>query len=284
MLRVSSCRKALKAKNGAGSRIRENQPDICRIWTMLGKIEKLKNRLDCLRPLPPQKIAALASVFQAEDTEYIYESNAIEGNTLTLAETELVLNKGLTVSGKPLKDHLEATNHKKALLRLKQMVADRAVLNEAALLELHALVLQGISDAYAGRYRDVPVRISGSKHVPPNSLKVPFLVREMFERFSALSEDEPVVHAAADLHLGLSQIHPFVDGNGRTCRLIMNLHLMRHGYPLTIIRSEKNKRVDYYNALAECDKTGSPEAFRRFVELRVYEALEKYLAVMGEAG
>lgn len=250
---------------------------------MISTIEELKKRLTSLRPLTPEKTAALASVFQAEETEYIYESNAIEGNTLTLAETELVLSKGITVSGKPLKDHLEATNHQKALDRLKQMVSARKIVDEKTLLDLHEIILRGIDDTYAGRYRDVPVRISGSRHVPPNPLKVPALMAELFAWFIGHVTSEHVVHAAADLHLRLSQIHPFVDGNGRTCRLVMNLYLLQHGYPLTIIRSENNKRVEYYNALAESDTTGKPEAFRRFVEFRVHEALEKYLAVMAEA-
>ena len=250
---------------------------------MIVRIEALKKRLDALRPLPAEKTRALASVFEAEETEYIYESNAIEGNTLTLAETELVLRKGITVSGKPLKDHLEATNHQKALVRLQQMVDTREAVTERTLFDLHQLILRGIHDAYAGRYRDVPVRISGSRHVPPNPARVPALMGDLFARFSRAAATEHAVHAAADLHLRLSQIHPFVDGNGRTCRLAMNLHLLQRGYPLTIIRSENNRRVEYYNALAESDRTENPDAFRRFVELRVHEALEKYLAVMEEA-
>jgi len=250
---------------------------------MIDRIDDLKRRLDALRPLQPAKTQALASVFNAEQTEYIYESNAIEGNTLTLAETELVLSKGITVSGKPLEDHLEATNHQKAMARLKQMVADRQAMTESSLLELHGIILRSINDAYAGRYRDVPVRIAGSRHVPPNPVKVPDLMAELFDRFAHTAADLHPVHAAADLHLQLSQIHPFVDGNGRTCRLAMNLHLLQHGYPLTIIRSAQNQRVEYYNALAESDRIDSPAAFRPFIEGRVYEALEKYLAIMEQA-
>ena len=250
---------------------------------MIESIEQLKRRLDALGTLPPEKVRALASVFHAEETEYIYESNAIEGNTLTLAETSLVLDKGITVSGKPLKDHLEATNHRKALSRLRQMVAERVTITERALLELHHLILAGIHDAFAGRYRDVPVRISGSRHVPPNPLKVPGLMGELFAWFAGHAATAHPVHAAADLHLRLSQIHPFVDGNGRTCRLAMNLHLLQQGYPLTILRSENNQRVDYYNALAASDFTDAPEAFRRFIEARVHQSLLNYLTVMEEA-
>lgn len=250
---------------------------------MIDKIDALKKRLDALRPLPAAKVAALNSVFESQETEYIYESNAIEGNTLTLAETELVLRKGITVSGKPLKDHLEATNHQKALIQLKQMVTDRTRLDATAVLELHTLILRGINDTYAGRYRDVPVRIAGSRHIPPNPLKVPALMEELFAWFAHDAQDGHTIHTAADLHLRLSQIHPFVDGNGRTCRLAMNLHLLQHGYPLTIIHSENNQRVDYYNALANSDRSKTPDAFRAFVERRVCEAMEAYLAVMEEA-
>ena len=249
---------------------------------MLSRILQLKLQLDNLRPLNPEQLIALASVFKAEETEYIYESNAIEGNTLTLAETELVLSRGLTVSGKPLKDHLEATNHKKALAVLKTMVANKTKMCETSLLKLHEVILNGINDHYAGRYRDVPVRISGSRHVPPNPLKVQELMHSLFDEEHEFSNQLHAVHQAADLHWRLSQIHPFVDGNGRTSRLAMNLVLMQAGYPITIIRSENNQRVDYYHALADSDVTGQPEAFRNFVELRVVEALERYLAVMLE--
>lgn len=250
---------------------------------MIAQIDELKGRLDALRPLEPEKVRALESVYHAQQTEYIYESNAIEGNTLTLAETELVLSKGITVSGKPLEDHLEATNHQQAMTRLQQMVTERHAITEPALLELHGIILRGINDAYAGRYRDVPVRIAGSRHIPPNPAKVPDLMAQLFKRFDQQATEQHVVHAAADLHLQLSQIHPFVDGNGRTCRLAMNLHLLQHGYPLTIIRSEQNQRVEYYNALAEADRTDSPDAFRSFIEHRVHQAMERYLQVMEEA-
>ena len=250
---------------------------------VLNTIDALKGRLNALRPLTTERIKALRSVFEAEETEYIYESNAIEGNTLTLAETELVLRKGLTVSGKSLKDHLEAKNHQKAFHRLKALADTKTPFSPSMLLDLHNLILRGIDDSYAGRYRDVAVRIAGSRHVPPNPLKVPELMDALFARNAEGEMNLHPVHLAADLHLELSQIHPFVDGNGRVCRLVMNLILLRHGYPLTMIRSERNLRVTYYDALAESDKTGTPDAFRCFVEGRVVEALERYLEVLEES-
>jgi len=247
---------------------------------VIAAIDELKKRLDALRPLPPDKVAAMASVFHARETEYIYESNAMEGNTLTLAETELVLSRGLTVSGKPLKDHLEATNHREALTRMQQMVQQKIPLSETSLLELHAMILRGIHDAYAGRYRDVPVRIAGSRHIPPNPHKVPALMEDLFQGFSTQAEQLHPVHGAADLHWRISRIHPFIDGNGRACRLMMNLHLLANGYPLTVIRSEQNQRVDYYHALAASDQADSPDPLHHFIAARVHESLTSYLQIM----
>lgn len=251
--------------------------------TAMDTIDARKKQLDALRPLAAEKVKALRSVFEAEETEYIYESNAIEGNTLTLAETELVLRQGLTVSGKPLKDHLEAKNHQKAFQRLNLLIEGNAAFSPEVLLDLHDLILRGIDDSNAGRYRNVAVRIGGSRHVPPNPAKVPDLMDALFAAHAKKAEILHPVHLAADLHLELAQIHPFVDGNGRVCRLAMNLVLLRNGYPLTMIRSEKNLRVAYYDALAESDKSGTPDAFRGFIEGRVLEALERYLKVLEES-
>lgn len=128
---------------------------------MIEEIDRLKAELDAFRPLKPEKLEALKSVLQAEETEYIFESNAIEGNTLTLAETKIVLRQGLKVPGKPLRDHLEATNHLKAFAKLQALTREQTPLNERTLLELHDLVLRGINEQYAVCYRDVAVRISG---------------------------------------------------------------------------------------------------------------------------
>lgn len=249
---------------------------------MISEIDQIKSRLDARRPLSPEQLRGLQTVFEAEETEYIYESNAIEGNTLTLAETELVLRKGITVSGKPIKDHLEATNHLKAFRFLNELVDGREPFSERVLLDLQSLILRGIEDEWAGRYRNVAVRIGGSRHVPPNPAKVPDLMSETFQWYTQAASGEHPVHVAADLHLRISQIHPFIDGSGRVARLIMNLHLMSHGFPLTIIRSARNQRVDYYNVLAESDRSGSPDPFRRFIEERVLEGLKRYLEILEE--
>ena len=246
----------------------------------LTEIDALKARLDARRPLSSEQVRGLATVFEAEETDYIHESNAIEGNTLTLAETEVVIRRGLTVHGKPLKDHLEAKNHLTAFQLLRQLVADRTTFTESVLLQLHALILRSIEDEWAGRYRTVPVRISGSRHIPPNPLKVPDLMAALFAWYGTAPTGH-AVEIAADLHLRLAQVHPFIDGNGRICRLAMNLHLMQRGFPLTIIRAANTQRAAYYHALSAADESGTPDAFRAFVAERVLESLRRYEEALG---
>lgn len=246
----------------------------------LSEIDALKATLDTRRPLSAEQIRGLATVFEAEETEYIHESNAIEGNTLTLAETEVVIRRGLTVAGKPLKDHLEAKNHLEAFHLLQKLVSEQTPLTESVLLQLHSIILRGIEDEWSGRYRNVAVRISGSRPIPPNPLKVPALMEKLFGWYAGKRQSHDV-EIAADLHLRLAQVHPFIDGNGRVCRLVMNLHLMQCGYPLTIIRAANVQRADYYHALAAADASGDSTPFRAFVAARVLESLQRYEEVLG---
>ena len=237
-------------------------------------------RLAALRPLSPESVASLAAAW---DVRMVYESNSIEGNTLTLAETEVVIRRGLTVHGKPLKDHLEAKNHLSAFQLLRRLVAEQTAFSENTLLQLHSLILRAIEDEWAGRYRTVPVRISGSRHIPPNPIKVPDLMADLFSWYGsapAAPAGHPV-EIAADLHLRLAQVHPFIDGNGRVCRLAMNLHLMQRGFPLTIIRAANTQRAAYYHALSAADESGTPAAFRAFVAERVLESLHRYEEALG---
>ena len=194
----------------------------------LREIDELKAQLDAHRPLSREELRGLATVFEAEETEYIQESNAIEGNTLTLAETEVVIRRGLTVAGKPLRDHLEAKNHLEAFQLLRKLVSEGTQLTEPILLRLHTIILRSIEDEWAGRYRNVPVRISGSRHIPPNPAKVPVLMSELFSWYGG-SPAGHAVEIASELHLRIAQIHPFIDGNGRIARLLMNLHLLQQG-------------------------------------------------------
>lgn len=217
----------------------------------LHRLTEKKARLDALRPLRAESIRSL---MEALDVELVYSSNAVEGNTLTLQETFAVLLHGVTVAGKPLKDHLEAVHLAGAWKRVKELAQAQGSLTENELLELHTLVL-GKDDPAAGHYRSVPVFIRGSKHVPPNALKVP---DKMTDLFAADRTHQHAVEQAANVHEALVTIHPFVDGNGRTARLVMNLLLMRAGFPP--VRIQPEQRSDYYTALDE-SRFGRREAF-----------------------
>lgn len=197
-----------------------------------------KRRLDSYRPLPAYLVRNLDDWFKVELT---YTSNAIEGNTLSRAETALIVEKGVTVEGKTLTEHLEAVNHAKAFEWITSLAhLKRKDITESHILELHRLILQKIDDTSAGRYRTVSVRIAGSRAIMPNPTKVPRLMDEFIAWLHTAGGNEVAI--AADAHFKLVSIHPFVDGNGRTARLLMNLLFMQAGYPPAIIRKEDRKR------------------------------------------
>lgn len=238
----------------------------------LDRITSLKEQLEELRPFPQEVLDNLEGWFEVELT---YSSNAIEGNTLTRAETALVLEKGITVGGKPLKDHLEAINHKQALQAMKQMVQKPSILLEDILL-LHKLILKGIDDINAGYIRTVPVRISGSMVVLPNPLKVPSLLEEFID-WMKIQEEHPV-RLAALAHYKLVTIHPFVDGNGRTARLLMNLILIKYGYPPAIISPKE--RLKYIKSLEKAQLGGSIEDYLSVIYQSVNHSIGIYLKAL----
>ncbi len=190
----------------------------------------------------------LPNSVEAMRVELTYHSNAIEGNTLSLRETQLVLEGITPPGGKPLREIYEARNHDRALRAIEQRVADSAAtarLAERDLLDVHALVLAEIDPQSAGRFRGERVLIRGSRFVPPGSHRFTELIPAMLD-LGAREGVLPVIQAA-ELHYNFVAIHPFADGNGRTARLLMNWHLLRHGYPLTVIEVER--RADYLAAL-----------------------------------
>lgn len=211
--------------------------------------EKLK-RLNELRPISTTLLQKLKERFEVEMT---YNSNAIEGNTLTLKETYWVIQQGITVKGKPLKDHLEAKNHKEALDFLYETIehSKNFTFSEHLIRELHALIIQDIDKNIAGKYRDVDVFITGAEHKPPSALEVPFKMRELVDWAKTNYKKMNIVEFAAIFHHKFVHIHPFQDGNGRTGRLVMNIFLLNYGFPLVII--QKNNRQQYYKALGLAD-------------------------------
>ncbi len=241
---------------------------------LASRILEHKQGLDSFRPFPKVALARLKERFEIEWT---YNSNAIEGNTLTLRETMLVLKEGLTIGGKSLREHLEVTNHKAAIDFVYGLVT-KPHITERDLLEVHALVLGKIDPHNAGFYRRERVRITGSDHSPPSPEKVPKLMTEFTAKFSEEPADLlKVVEFAAWVHFQLVDIHPFIDGNGRTARLLMNLFLIRHGFPPAVIL--KNERLKYYDVLDEAHR-GNLQPFAQLIAKSVERSLDLYLEVL----
>jgi len=240
------------------------------------RLEENKRKLDALRPLPVQAVKKLREQFELEMT---YNSNAIEGNSLTLKETYLVISEELTIKGKPLKDHLEAKNHTEALEYLSELIDKdkKHTISEQFIRSLHQLVVQDTDKEWAGKYRNSGVMITGTDHRPPEALEIPRLIRELIEWVKTEKTKLHVVELAALFHHKLVHIHPFFDGNGRTARLAMNIFLLQAGYPLVIVL--KNDRKKYYRVLALADK-GQYEPLVRFIAQAVERSLAIYLKVL----
>ena len=244
----------------------------------LDNLSDKKKCLDSFRPLPDVLVRNLDDWFRVELT---YTSNAIEGNTLSRRETALVIEKGLTVGGKSLTEHLEATNHVQALDWVKDQVNRKpSSLREKDILHIHDMILKGIDKENAGHYRSVPVRISGSSVVFPNPLKVPDLM-QAFSDWLISAEGLHPVELAAEAHYRLVSIHPFVDGNGRSARLLMNMLLLMGGYPPAIIR--KRDRLAYISSLEKAQLGGSKDDYFKIIAKAVDRSLDIYLkAAAGE--
>lgn len=238
---------------------------------LLNRINQKKEALDALRPLPT---AAVNRLQEEMNVEWIYNSNAIEGNTLTLRETRYILETGLTIGGKSLREHFEVINHQKAIEHVEALVQEAAAITAFQVRQIHELVLTQIDAENAGAYRTLPVRIAGAVHVPPE----PWQIGALMQEWEAWLHDEgdtlhPVARAAV-AHHKLVSIHPFIDGNGRTARLVMNLLLMREGYPPTIIL--KANRQQYYRVLAAADRDDETPLIN-FVGRAVERSLTLYL-------
>lgn len=241
---------------------------------MFEQIDQKKALLDEKRPLPNYTLKSLREKLLLEWT---YHSNAIEGNTLTINETKVVL-EGITVGGKTMREHLEVINHRDAITYVEGIVKNGEPLSEWQIKNIHRLILKGINDEYAGVYRDQQVFISGVKHVPP----APLLINEQMDKLINWYEQEtdhlhPITRGAM-LHVIFVGIHPFIDGNGRTSRLLLNLELMKEGFPPIIIKVEN--RLQYYETL---DKAHTEKDYGDFIQLvakEVDDSLDLYLNVI----
>lgn len=242
---------------------------------ILDEIDKLKGKLHQYRNLDSYKIT------EALELEYTFESNRIEGNTLTLKETDLVVNEGITISGKSMREHLEAINHKEALGYLKELIVKDSDFSERDLLLLHSLILKGIDPKYAGIYRDVQVMISGSKHLPPQPYLIKKQMEDLFFWYQAHKNDLHPIILAAELSERLVTVHPFLDGNGRTSRLIMNLILLKNGYVIANIKGDAENRMKYYQSLENAQVEQKMEGFYLFVAQVELESIKRYCTILG---
>lgn len=228
---------------------------------LLTKIYEKQRQIEAKKPFSIELIKNLDEWYKIELT---YTSNAIEGNTLSRAETALIVEKGITVEGKSITEHLEAINHAKAWDFIKTVTDS---VSERTILDIHAIILRGIDPSNAGRYRTVPVRIAGSTVVLPNPFKVPNLMAE-FIAWLDNTKDDPV-DVALLAHFKLVSIHPFSDGNGRTARLLMNLLLLQHAFPSAVVRKEDRKR--YIETIEHGQLTGDTTSYMNLL----YEAIER---------
>jgi len=239
---------------------------------MFQQCDQLKKQLDALRPLPRQTVKSLHEQLVLEWT---YNSNAIEGNTLTLKETKVVL-EGITIGGKPMREHFEAINHKEAIDYVEAIVQQQEPLSERVIRSIHHLVLKNIDGDNAGWYRQENVVIAGAEHTPPNHLDIPQQMKALLGWYHEFSGHP--IERAARLHSDFVKIHPFVDGNGRTARLLMNLDLMLSGYLPVVIKAAD--RLRYYEAL---DKAHTEQDYSGFFELVAHveeHALQHYLKIL----
>ena len=218
----------------------------------------------------------IKSLQEAINLEWTYNSNNIEGNTLTLRETQVVL-EGITVGGKTLKEHLEVINHDKAIQLLEDIVKDKEPITEWNIKCIHQLILREIDDDNAGKYRNTNVKIKGAVHIPPDYLKIKEEMEKLIINYNNWNKYHPIIKAAL-LHGELVKIHPFIDGNGRTARLIMNLSLMNNKYLPVIIKKED--RLNYYNALDKAHTKGDYTDFIKLITKQEIDILNKYLELL----
>lgn len=243
----------------------------------MDKIAKLKNKLESLRPLNTGELKRLRDEFVINNT---YNSNAIEGSTLTLRETALILAEGLTISEKPIKEHLEAIGHRDAFEYVIELANSETKLSERVIKDIHSLVLMNDREN-RGVYRNVPVMILGAEHTPPQPYLVPKLMEQLIIDYENMLSCKSIIEAIAELHIRFECIHPFIDGNGRTGRLILNLELMKAG--LLPVNIKFADRAKYYNTFDEYYSSGNSNSLADMITEYECSELERYINIIESA-
>lgn len=243
----------------------------------LAVIDELQARWKVTKPLSGIQLQKMEEYF---NTKYTFESNRIEGNTLTFQETYLVVAEGLTIGGRSMVEHLEAVNHTEAIAWLKEMVNGNEDVTRRNVLDIHRLILKSIDTNNAGAYRSVPVMIGGSEHKPPQPYMLEKLMEDYFIHYQQQKRVLHPVILAAEMHERLVSIHPFIDGNGRTSRLLMNFILLKNGYTVTSLKGDYDSRMAYYAALENVQVNNNPEPFYHLILDKVKDSLEEHLAMV----
>jgi len=239
---------------------------------MFEGLNYLYGKLQGIRPLSPESVRRLSEDFMID---YTYNSNAIEGSTLTLEETALVLKEGVTVGGKPLQHHLEAIGHKDAYYYVEDLVKNKIPVSERTIKEIHTLVLMD-RQTDKGVYRSVPVRV-GSFH-PCQPYEVPIKMERLMIEYGEEMQKLHVVERAAVFHLMFETIHPFIDGNGRVGRLLLNLELMKEGYPPVNVKfTDRAKYYDCFNHYRE--NNNDPSRMIKLIEGYAIYELKRYIEI-----
>lgn len=238
-------------------------------------IDDLKAKLDQHRPLSP---AIVKNLHEDLILRWTYHSNAIEGNTLTLLETKVVL-EGITVGGKALREHFEAINHRDAILYVEDIIKKNEPFSEWQIRNIHQLILKNIDDENAGRYRQQNVLISGATTNPPDYTLLNDKMAQFIDWYNTDAHKLHPLERAAKVHADFVGIHPFIDGNGRTSRLLMNLELLKAGYPPSVITVDN--RLAYYEALDQWMAYGNTEPFMNLVATVVLDGFKPYRVVLG---
>lgn len=239
------------------------------------RVNELRDKLKTLRPLTQTELKRLRENFIIEDT---YNSNAIEGNSLTLRETAMILKEGITIGEKPIKDHLEAIGHRDAFEYVMTLADAKTPLTERVIKDVHSLVL--MNDAlHKGIYRNIPVTITGAMNIPPQPYLVPIQLEQLLSDYDGMKQNKHIIEAIAEFHLRFEGIHPFIDGNGRTGRLILNLELIKAGLlPVNIKYTDRRKYYDCFDAYYS--NGNSPEMLTELLTSYEVEEMENYIEML----
>ena len=238
------------------------------------KLDELKLKLDSFRPLD---LSIVKNLHEDLVLRWTYHSNAIEGNTLTLKETKVAL-EGITIGGKTLREHFEAINHKDAILFMEDLAQKEERLSEYSIKQIHSLILKNIDDENKGKYRKTNVIISGAEHKPPQSFEVQSKMQEFIKNYNENITKLHPIELASFVHIEFVKIHPFLDGNGRTSRLLMNLELIKAGFPPVVIKLED--RLEYYKTLDIAHTENDYKPFLELMKKVVEKSFEPYFYVL----